>query len=160
MKVPRAFRAATLTLVAALLTTSAAYAADPPANTGRYSRWESRLQQKLNLSEDQLAAFRQLHASRDVQAQRAQFKALRTAQGELRRLALNGADDATLQAKETEVQNLLAQSMQQRLAALKQIGPILHPDQREVFAKMMEGGWRHHGRSHMQQQPSTQQQPS
>jgi len=155
MSVPRLFRAATLTLVAALLTASAVYAADPPATNDRYSRWESRLQQKLNLSEDQLAAFRQLHASRDVQAQRAQFKALRTAQGELRRLALNGADDATLQAKEAEVQNLLAQSMQQRLAALKQIGPILHPDQREAFAKMMDGGWRHHhGRPQTQQQPS------
>jgi len=161
MKVPRVFRAATLTLVAALLlTASAAYAADPPANTGKYSRWESRLQQKLNLSEDQLAAIHQIHASRDMQAEREHFKALRTAQGELRRLALNGADDATLQAKQTEVQNLLAQSMQQRLAALKQIGPILHPDQREAFAKMMEGGWRHQGRPHQQQQPSTQQQPS
>jgi len=55
MSAPRLFRAATLTLVAALFATSAAYAADPPANTGRYNRWESRLQQKLNLSEDQLA---------------------------------------------------------------------------------------------------------
>ena len=69
-------------------------------------------------------------------------------------MALNGADDATLQVKQTEVQNLLAQSMQQRLAALKQIGPILNADQREAFAKMMEGGWRHHGRPHPQQQPS------
>jgi len=155
MSAPRLFRAATLTLVAALFATSAAYAAaDPPANTGRYNRWESRLQQKLNLSEDQLAAFRQLHATRYVQAQREHFKALRTAQGDLRRLALNGADDATLQAKQAEVQTLLAQSMQQRLAALKQIGPILHPDQREAFAKMMEGGWRHHGRPQTPQQPS------
>jgi Spy/CpxP family protein refolding chaperone len=154
MSAPRLFRAATLTLVAALFATSAAYAADPPANTGRYNRWESRLQQKLNLSEDQLAAFRQMHTTQDMQAQRAHFKALRTAQGELRRLALNGADDATLQAKQAEVQNLLAQSMQQRLAALKQIGPILNADQREAYAKMMEGGWRHHGRPQTQQQPS------
>ena len=42
-------------------------------------------------------------------------------------MALNGADDATMQAKQTEVQNLLAQSMQQRLAALKQIGPSSTP---------------------------------
>lgn len=154
MSATRLFRAATLTLVAALFTASAVYAADPPATTGQPNRWESRLQQKLNLSEDQLAAFRQLHATHDMAAQRAQFKALRTAQGELRRLALNGADDATLQAKQTEVQNLLAQSMQQRLAALKQIGPILNPDQREAYAKMMEGGWHHHGRPRTQQQPS------
>jgi len=153
MTVPKMFRAATLTLVAALATASAVYAADAPATTGQPNRWESRLQQKLNLTEDQLAAFRQLHASRDIQAQRQQFKALRTAQGELRRLALNGADDATLQAKQAEVQTLLAQSMQQRLAALKQIGPILNADQREAFAKMMDG-WHHHGRPRGQQQPS------
>ena len=154
MSAPRLFRAATLTLVAALFATSVAYAADPPANTGRYNRWESRLQQKLNLSEDQLAAFRQMHATRDMQAQRQHFKALRAAQTDLRRLALNGADDATLQAKQAEVQALLAESMQQRLDALKQIGPILNADQRELFAKMMEGGWRHHGRPRSQQQPS------
>jgi Spy/CpxP family protein refolding chaperone len=154
MSATKLFRAATLTLVAALFTVSAVYAADPPTTTGQPNRWESRLQQKLGLSEDQLAAFRQLHANRDVAAQREHFKALRTAQGELRRMALNGADDATMQAKQTEVQNLLAQSMQQRLAALKQIGPILNADQREAFAKMMEGGWRHHGRPHTQQQPS------
>jgi Spy/CpxP family protein refolding chaperone len=154
MSAKKLVRATTLTLVAALFTVSAVYAADPPTTTGQTNRWESRLQQKLGLSEDQLAAFRQLRANRDVAAQREQFKALRTAQGELRRMALNGADDATMQAKQTEVQNLLAQSMQQRLAALKQIGPILNADQREAFAKMMEGGWRHHGRSHSQQQPS------
>ena len=154
MRVPKLFRALTLTLVAAVFAASAAHAAAPATGTDRSSRWESRLQQKLNLTEDQLAAFRQLHATRDVQAQRQQHKALRTAQAELRRMALNGADDATLQVKQTEVQNLLAQSMQQRLASLKQIGPILNADQREAFAKMMEGGWRHHGRPRPQQQPS------
>jgi Spy/CpxP family protein refolding chaperone len=154
MRARKLFHAMTLTLVAAVFAASAVSAAEPPTATGQPNRWESRLQQKLNLTEEQLAAFRQLHATRDVQAQRQQYKALRAAQGELRRLALNGADDATLQAKQAEVQNLLAQSMQQRLAALKQIGPILNADQREAFAKMMEGGWRHHGRPHSQQQPS------
>jgi Spy/CpxP family protein refolding chaperone len=154
MRAKRPFHAITLTLIAAVFAASAVYAAEPPTGTTQPNRWESRLQQKLNLTEDQLAAFRQLHATRDVQAQRQQYKALRAAQAELRRMALNGADDATLQAKQTEVQNLLAQSMQQRLAALKQIGPILNADQREAFAKMMEGGWRHHGRPHPQQQPS------
>lgn len=156
MRAMNTFRAAALTLVAALATTTLVYAADPPAATDRASRWESHLQQKLGLTEDQLQAFRQLHASRDVNAQRQQWKALRTAQGELRRLALNGADQATLTAKQTEVQNLLAQSMQARVEALKQIGPILNADQREAFAKMMERGPRGHHRSGTQtpQQPS------
>lgn len=140
-------RAATLTLVAALVTATAVYAADPPTAPDRAKRWESHLQQKLGLTEDQLQAFRQVYANRDVDAQRQHVRALHTAQGELRRLALNGADDATLQAKQAEVQNLLAQSMQQRLDTLKQVGPILNPDQREAFAKMMERGPRghHHG---------------
>jgi Spy/CpxP family protein refolding chaperone len=155
MRAMNVFRAAALTLVAALATTTAVYAADPPAATDRASRWESHLQQKLGLTEDQLQAFRQLHANRDVNAQRGQYKALRTAQGELRRLALNGADQTTLAAKQTEVQTLLAQSMQARVEALKQIGPILNADQREAFAKMMEHGPRGHHRG-----PKTEQQPS
>jgi Spy/CpxP family protein refolding chaperone len=137
-------RAATLTLVAALVTATAVYAADPPTAPDRAKRWESHLQQKLGLTEDQLQAFRQVYATRDADAQRQQVRALHTAQAELRRLALNGADDATLQAKQAEVQNLLAQSMQRRLDTLKQVGPILNPDQREAFAKMMERGPRGH----------------
>jgi Spy/CpxP family protein refolding chaperone len=154
MRAMTAFRAAALTLVATLVTATALYAADPPTAADRAQRWESRLQQKLGLTNDQLQAMRQIWANRDVNAQREHFKALRTAQGELRRLALNGADDATLAAKQTEVQNLLAQSMQARLQMLKQVGPILNPDQREAFAKMMEGGPRWHHRKGDTQQPS------
>jgi Spy/CpxP family protein refolding chaperone len=147
-------RAATLTLVATLVTATALYAADPQTAPGATNRWEGRLQQKLGLTEAQLQALRQVWASRDVEAQRQQYRALHTAQGELRRLALNGADDKTLQAKQAEVQNLLAQSMQTRVAALKQVGPILNADQREAFAKMMEHGPRGHHRGGPRQQPS------
>jgi Spy/CpxP family protein refolding chaperone len=150
------FRAAALTLVATLFTATALYAAAPQTDPDRVNRWESRLQQKLGLTEDQLQAFRQLHASRDVEARRQQHQALRTAQSELRRLALNGADDATLAAKQTEIQTLLSQQMDQRVNALKQVGPILTAEQREAFAKMMERGPRgHHHRKHgPRQQPS------
>jgi Spy/CpxP family protein refolding chaperone len=155
MRAMTAFRAAALTLVATLVTATALYAADPPTTTDRAHRWETHLQQKLGLTDDQLQAMRQIYANRDVNAQREHFKALRAAQGELRRLALNGADDTTLAAKQAEVQNLLAQSMQARLQMLKQVGPILNPDQREAFAKMMERGprgYRHKGTA--PQQPS------
>jgi Spy/CpxP family protein refolding chaperone len=141
-------RSAALTLVAILITATTLYAADPQTAPDRAKRWENRLQQKLGLTEDQLQAFRQVYASRDVEAHRQHHRALRAAQGELRRLALNGADDAIVQAKQTEVQNLLAQSMQMRLDTLKQVGPILTPDQREAFAKMMERGPRGHHRGH------------
>jgi Spy/CpxP family protein refolding chaperone len=137
-------RAAALTLVATLVTTTALYAADPQTAPDRAKRWETHLQHKLGLTDDQLQALRQVYANRDVEAQRQQYRSLRTAQTELRRLALNGADDATLQAKQAEVQTLLAQSMQSRLDTLRQVGPILNPDQREVFAKMMERGPRGH----------------
>lgn len=162
MRARNVFRAATLTLVATLVATTALYAADPQGaadpKTGadRTSRWESHLQQKLGLTDDQLQALRQVYATRDVDAQRQHYKTLRTAQAELRRLALNGADDTTLAAKQTEVQNLLAQSMHTRLQMLKQVGPILNADQREAFAKMMERGPRGHHRrgAQPQQQPS------
>jgi len=153
------FRAATLTLVATLVTATALYAADPPAGAGKSSRWENRLQHKLGLTDDQLQAFRQLHASRDVEAQRQQHRALRAAQTELRRLALNGADDATLAAKQAEIQTLLTQQMQQRVDALKQIGPILNADQRDAFATMMERGPRGH-RGHRGRRTPAPQQPS
>jgi Spy/CpxP family protein refolding chaperone len=145
MRAKNVFRAVTLTLVATMVTATALYAA-PAAD--RAHRWESRLQQKLGLSEDQLQAFRQLHASRDVEAVRQQHRALRAAETELRRLALNGADDATLAAKQAEIQTLRAQQLQQRVDSLKQIGPVLTPEQREAFAKMMERGHRGHHRGH------------
>jgi Spy/CpxP family protein refolding chaperone len=141
-------RAAALTLVATLATATALYAADPSTAPDRGQRWESRLQQKLGLTEEQLQAFRQIYANRDVEARRQHYRALHAAQAELRRLALNGADDATLQAKQAEVQSLLGQSTQLRLDTLRQIGPILNPDQREAFAKMMERGPRGHHRGH------------
>ena len=148
MRATTVFRTVALTLVATLVMATALYAADPQATPDRASRWEQHLQQKLGLTSDQVQALRQVYASRDVTTQREHYKALRTAQGELRRLALNGADDTTLAAKQAEVQNLLAQSMQARLQMLKQVGPILNPDQREAFAKMMERGPRGHHRGH------------
>jgi len=155
MRAMHVFRAAAVTMIATLVTATALYAAEPAtgATTDRTTRWENHLQQKLGLTEDQLNAFRQLRASRDVNAERAQFKALRTAQSDLRRMALNGADPTAMAAKETEVQNLLAQSMQRRLEALRKIGPILNADQREAFAKMMDHprGFHHRGQPQGQQ---------
>jgi Spy/CpxP family protein refolding chaperone len=152
MTAKNVFRAVSLTLVATLVTASALYAA-PTADPNRAQRWESRLQQKLQLTDDQLQAFRQLHASRDVEAARQQFRTLRTAETELRRLALNGAADTTIAAKQTEIQTLRAQQLQQRVEALKQIGPILTAEQREAFAKMMERGPRGHQHRKPQGQP-------
>jgi Spy/CpxP family protein refolding chaperone len=158
MTAKHVFRAAALTLVATLLGATALHAADRPA-ADRSHRWEGRLQQKLGLTDDQLQAFRQLRATRDVETERQQHRALRAARSELRRLALNGADDATLAAKQAEVQALLTQQMQQRVETLRQIGPILNPDQREAFAKMIERGPRQY-RGHRGHHPPAVKQPS
>jgi len=139
------FRAAALALVATLVVGVAAYAADPPATTTQQQqqRHGSRLQQALGLTDDQMQKLRDIR-TRDFANQKQTWQALRQAQGELRRLALNGADDATLRAKETEVQNLMAQSLQARVNGLKEIGAILTPEQRDAYAKMMDSPRGHH----------------
>ena len=73
MRATNVFRAAALTLVATLVTATALYAADPQTGADRSNRWESHLQQKLGLTDDQLQAFRQVYATRDVNAQRQHY---------------------------------------------------------------------------------------
>jgi Spy/CpxP family protein refolding chaperone len=148
-------RATILTAVATLVAATALYAADPPAGDRPHRNWESRLQQKLGLTDDQVQKMRALRA-RDVDARRQTFTALRQAQADLRRLALNGADDNTLRAKQAEVETLMNQSLSMRVNGLRELGTILTPDQREAFATMLDHGPRHHRRHG----PPPTQQPS
>jgi len=146
------FRTVALGSLAAMLVAGAAYAADPPTTPTQQQQPQQRgawLQKKLGLSDTQMQQIRDIQ-TKDFANQKQNWQALRQAQGELRRLALSGADQATLSAKETEVQNLLTQSLQARVAMLQQIGPILSADQREAYAKMMDHGPR--GHRHMRQQ--------
>ena len=148
------FRTAALGAIATLLVAAGAYAADPPAApqtqapTQQHERgaW---LQQKLGLTDVQAQQIREIRA-KEFESQKQNVQALRQARAELTRLALSGADQATLSAKQTEVQNLLAQSMQAHLSTLQQIGPILSPEQREAYAKLMDHGPR--GHRHMKRQ--------
>ena len=142
------FKTAVLGALAVTLVAAGAYAADPPATTPAPQEQHQHqrgawLQKKLGLTDVQAQQIREIQA-KDFATQKQTWQALRQAQGELRRLALSGADQATLSAKQTEVQNLMNQSMQARLNTLQQIGPILSPEQREAFAKIMEHGPRHH----------------
>ena len=138
------FRTVVLGALAVVLVAAGAYAADPQTTPqqGQHQRgaW---LQKKLNLTDVQAQQIRDIQ-TKDFESRKQNFQALRKAEGELRRLALSGADSRTLSAKQTEVQNLQAQSMQARVNTLAQIGPILSPDQREAFAKMMDHGPRGH----------------
>jgi Spy/CpxP family protein refolding chaperone len=144
------FRTTALALLATVLVAAGAYAADPSgaATRGPRGAW---LQKKLGLSDVQAQQIREIR-SRNFAAQGQTWQTLHQTQVELRRLALSGADDATLNAKQAEVQNLLAQAMQARVNTLKEIGPILTPEQRDAYAKLMERGSRGH-RHHMKRQP-------
>ncbi|MBI2493600.1 MAG: hypothetical protein HYV94_16100 [Candidatus Rokubacteria bacterium] len=73
--------------------------------------------------------------------------ALVRAQAELRQLALGGAADATVQAKIAEIEQLHRQSLELRVAALREMAPILSEEQRQKLAQMSRRPWhrRHHG---------------
>jgi len=137
------FKTAALGALSVVLVAAAAYAADPQTTPQQPHQRGAWLQQKLGLTDVQAQQIREIRA-KDFESQKQNWQALRKAQGELRRLALSGADQRTLAAKQTEVQNLLNESMQARVNTLQQIGPILSPEQREAYAKMMEQGPRHH----------------
>ncbi len=126
---------------------TAATAQDAPPHHGQawQQRMLSRLKQRLGLSDQQVTAIREVQdRNRDARVQ--VFKSLRQAQGQLRELALNSTDDAALQQKTAEVQSLMGQSLQLRVQTLREIAPILTPEQREKFAQMSFAGPRHHGR--------------
>lgn len=152
-------KSAVLGAMAVVLVAAGAYAADPPAAPQEQQQHQrgAWLQKKLNLTDVQAQQIREIQA-KDFASQKQNWQTLRQAQGELRRLALSGADSRTLTAKQTEVQNLLNQTVQARVNTLTQIGPILSPEQREAYAKMMDHGPRRHG--HMKRQAPTTQQPS
>jgi len=146
------FRSVALAMIATALVAGGAYAADPPAapQTQPHQRgaW---LQKKLGLTDVQAQQIREIRA-KDFAAQKQNWQALRQARAELTRLALSGADQTALSAKQTEVQNLMSQSMLAHLNTLKEIGPILSPEQREAYAKIMDHGPR--GHRHMKREAS------
>jgi Spy/CpxP family protein refolding chaperone len=125
---------------------SALAAADAPSQATHGRDW---LKQRLGLTDDQAAQVKTI--LKDQAAQGRQLgQSLRQAQAELRQLALGGADDATLQAKREEVQRLVAQGVDLRVEALRKIGPLLTPEQREKLAQL---GLEHRGH-HRSKQPS------
>lgn len=147
MKRVPVLRAVTMFLAATLAAGTAAYAAEAPQGTAPRS-WETRLQQHLGLRDDQVQAIRQIR-EREAPAWKQHWQALREARAELRRLILSEADQPSIEAKHAQVQQLMTEGLAKRVNALKEITPLLTPEQREKFAAMMEHG-RHFGR-HRQQ---------
>ncbi len=95
----------------------------------------ARLQAELGLSDDQVRAIHQLHVGQ-WEARHQLRKALREARTSLRELILTGGDEAAIQAKTAEVQQLLAQALQMRVTTMRGISQILTPEQREKFQRL------------------------
>ncbi|HXH84865.1 MAG TPA: Spy/CpxP family protein refolding chaperone [Candidatus Tectomicrobia bacterium] len=134
-------RAVPVAVTAVLLVTTVAVAGGPHGRHGRHDHMQG-LQQHLGLTDQQVEAIREVH-ERQAEARKQHAQALRQAQTDLRQLVLNAGDEAAIQAKQAEVAKLLADSVAMRVETLKQIGPILTPEQREKFAQGWHGGrWR------------------
>lgn len=141
------FRASLALVAGVLLLAGAAQAADAGRQAGKHRAWESRLQQQLNLSEQQTEAIRQMR-ERQATAMKQHGQALRQAQAQLRRLVLTEADEGAIQSKQAEVQRLLADTVQMRVDRLKELSTVLTPQQREQFAELMEKPRRMHRGPH------------
>jgi Spy/CpxP family protein refolding chaperone len=109
--------------------------APPQIRGGGEQRMLSRMQQQLGLSDGQMTAIRDVQ-DRHREARNRIFTALQRAQMQLRQLAVNGNDELALQDKTVEVEWLLTQSLQLRVQTLREVAPILTPEQREKFADM------------------------
>ncbi len=109
---------------------------------GKRFSHEGFMQKHLGLSEDQAKQLKQIH-EQQAEARKRNMQALRDANQQLRQLAVNGADEATLRAKQTDVTNLMAESLRLRVDELRQVAPLLTPEQRQKFVEMgARGGHR------------------
>jgi len=143
------FRAALALVAGTLLLAGVAQAADAARQGGKHRGWENRLQQRLGLTEQQTEAIRQIR-EREAAAMKQQWQTLRQAQAELRRLVLTEADEGAIQSKQAEVQRMLADGVQKRVDHLKELTPILSPQQREQLAELMSQPRKFH-RGHQRQ---------
>jgi Spy/CpxP family protein refolding chaperone len=128
-------KTATRFALAVALGSAAMLAAAGPASA---HGWLDRVQTKLQLTDDQMQAIRQIH-DRDAETQRQLFRSLHQAQADLRRLALENTDPAAIEQKAAEIAGLQAQALQLRVRRLQEIAPLLTPEQRERFAQMPQG---------------------
>ncbi len=142
-------RIAMLLLGVGLLAIEASPAQAHGGSYRRHHAMERRFQERLGLSDDQMKAIREVHR-RQAPAARQAWHQLRQAQQELRQLALGGSDESAVSAKAGEVKTLLAQMVDMRVSARREIGQILTPEQRQKLASMHDGWQRHgwHGRHH------------
>jgi Spy/CpxP family protein refolding chaperone len=130
-----------VTVTSALALSTAGYVAADTGTAAPGAR--ASFQQRLGLTDDQMAAIREIHA-RHADQRKQIWQSLRRAQSEARQLALNSGDPAAVKAKTAEVAALLAQSVELRTTILQEMSPILTPEQRQQLATMSPRGHGHH----------------
>ncbi|MGH7309961.1 MAG: Spy/CpxP family protein refolding chaperone [Candidatus Rokuibacteriota bacterium] len=143
MRATARLRTAALLAITTLAVSTTALATEPPPTHARHHAWEQRLQQHLGLTDQQVQAIREIRA-RDAEARKASWQAMRQARAELRRLVLIEANQALIDAKQDEVQTLLAVALERRVKMLQAMTPLLTPEQREALAQLAEKRGRYH----------------
>jgi Spy/CpxP family protein refolding chaperone len=117
-------------------TTAAAWAVTPQTGATTDPPGHPRFQQRLGLTDEQMAAIKEVHARHA--AERKQLgQSLREARNELRLAALNGGD---VKGKAAAVTALVGQMTELHAKTLQEIAPILTPEQRNAMASMSPGG--------------------
>ena len=137
-------RAIAVPFLAVSLLAPIAVSADQSVGDGAKHQRGDYLKQKLGLTDDQVQAIRAIR-SKQGEAWKQHGGAMRQANNDLRRLVLSNADEATIQAKQAEVQKLMADSVTMRTNALREIAPVLTPEQREKMSQMEFRGRGHRG---------------
>jgi hypothetical protein len=125
--------------VALTTSTAAAWADAPPAGAPTNSPGQQRFQQRLGLSDEQMAAIKEV-AARHAGERTQLWQALRDARGELRQAALNGGD---VKGKAAVIAGLVGQIAELRATTLQEIAPILNQEQRDAIAKLGPRLYRH-----------------
>ena len=130
-----------LGLAATLATTTvAAWADAPQAGTPTGPSGHHRFQERLGLTDQQMAAIKEVNARHSGERKQL-WQSLRDARSELKLAALNGGD---VKGKAAVVTALVGQMTELQATTLQEIAPILTPEQREAMAKMSPGGYHRH----------------
>ncbi len=138
-----------LLLGSTVVAAAGARAAETPAGPPHHGKMMGRFQQELGLTDEQVKAIQEVHG-RYAESRKQAWQTLRQKQGELRQLALNGGDQAAIQAKTAEVAQLLSQAITLRVQSLQEISPLLTQEQRDKLAQMGPRMHWHRGGLHPQ----------
>lgn len=125
--------------LALTLAASAPVWADAPQSGAGHGG--QRFQQRLGLTDDQMAAIKAINA-RHADDHKQLMRSLRQAQQDLKQAALNGGD---VKAKSAAIASIVGQMTELRATTLQEIAPLLTPEQRETMAKMTYRGHWHRG---------------